>query len=260
VHRMSSSRGATEALRPVFFTTVFFCLTLIGCGNSCFVFVSNPGSGGGTIAGSTPSCSLSSTNGTLRLRVTSSVNPALGAWPANVQHIFVTFRGIQANPSATADEDSADWQELAPNLATQPVQIDLLAPRRDNSCEPTSFGDVTVPADAYRQIRLRLSSNQPVMDEPVPEENACGRIGLNCIVTADGGIRPLVLARRLSQVRIPPDHIAGGFFQILPETPLNLTIEFIPYSSVLFPQGEGVQLVPVFAVDSQPPCVSLAKE
>jgi hypothetical protein len=181
--------------------------------------------------------------------------PAAGDWSTSVKHIFVTFRGIEANPSATAGEDSADWQELAPNLAMQPVQLDLLT-RRDDSCEPSTFGEVAVPADTYYQIRLRLSPSQPGANEPVPQENGCGDVGFNCIVTADGGIRPLVLNRQLPQVHIPPGHIAGGFFQILPGTAANLAIEFNPHSSLVFSAHEAVVLVPVFTVDSQASCES----
>ena len=253
MRRMCTFRGATKASRRGFFTAVVLCLSLIGCDNTCFIFVSNPS--GGTIAVGTNTCSLNKINGTVRLRLTSSVMPAAGDWSTSVKHIFVTFRGIEANPSATAGEDSPDWQELAPNLATQPVQLDLLT-RRDDSCEPSTFGDVAVPADAYYQIRLRLSPSQPGANEPVPQENGCGSVGFNCIVTADGGIRPLVLNRQLPQVHIPPGHIAGGFFRILPGTAANLAIEFNPHSSLVFSAHEAVVLVPVFTVDSQASCES----
>ena len=253
MRRMCTSRGATKASRRGFFTALVFCLSLIGCDNTCFIFVSNPS--GGTIAVGTNTCSLNKANGTVRLRLTSSVMPAAGDWPTSVQHIFVTIRGIEANPSATAGEDSPDWQELAPNLATQPVQLDLLAHIGD-SCAPSTFGDVAIPADVYRQVRLLLSPSHSETNEPVPQDNGCGRVGFNCIVTADGGIRLLVLNRQLPQVRIPPDHIADGFFRILPETTVNLTIEFNPRASVVFPAGEAVLLVPVFTVDAQAPCES----
>jgi hypothetical protein len=253
MRRMCTSQGATKASRRGFFTALVCCLSFAGCGDTCFIFVSNPS--GGTIVVGTNTCSLNKATGSVRLRLTSSVMPAAGDWPASVQHIFVTFRGIEANPSATAGEDSSDWQDLAPNLETQPVQLDLLT-HGDDSCERSTFGDVAIPADAYRQIRLRLSPNQPGANEPVPQKNSCGSVGFNCIVTADGGIRPLALNRQLPQVHIPPDHIAGGFFRILPETAANLAIEFNPHSSLVFSAGEAVLLVPVFTVGSQASCES----
>jgi Domain of unknown function (DUF4382) len=256
MRRMCTSQGATKASRRGFFTALVFCLSFAGCGDTCFIFVSNPS--GGTIAVGSTTCPPNQANGTVHLRLTSSVMPSAGDWSTSVQHIFVTLRGIEANPSATAAEDSPDWQELAPKLATQPMQFDLLAHIGD-SCAPNTFGDVAVPADVYRQVRLLLSPSHSEANEPVPQENGCGRVGFNCIVRADGGIRPLLLNRQLPQVNIPPDHLAGGFFRILPETTVNLTIEFNPSASLVFPAGEAVLLVPVFTVDSQAPCESVAR-
>jgi hypothetical protein len=90
-----------------------------------------------------------------------------------------------------------------------------------------------------------------VLNHPVSRDRASG-IG---VLT----VRSLVLNRQLPQVNIPSDHLAGGFFQILPETTVNLTIEFNPNASLVFPAGEAVLLVPVFTVDSQAPCESVAR-
>ena len=244
-------RRATEAPRQIFLTSLLFCLSLTGCGDSCFIFVSNPS--GGTLAVGTTSCSLNNPNGTARLRLTSSVRPTATDWPTSVQHIFVTFRGIEANPSAMADDDSPGWQELAPKLATEPIQFDLLAHNVD-SCESNVLGDVAVPADTYRRIRLRLSTSLAETNEPIPQENRCGGVGLNCIVKTDGATRALLLSSQSLQVRIPPDQITGGSFQILSGTAANLTIEFSPYSSLVFPAEGAVRLAPVFTVDSDASC------
>jgi hypothetical protein len=248
MRRWNSYRGANAASRAFLLAALFFCLSAFGCDNSCFVFVSNPG---GSISTSTPSCQLGNANGTVRLQITSSITPPAGESPAAIQHIFVTLRGIEATAGAIADDNSPDWQELAPKLATQPVQFDLLA-RGGDSTRPSTFDDVAVPADAYRQIRLRLSPNQPVTDESIPEENACGSVGFNCVVTSDGRIRPLVLDRKSSQIQVPSDRISGGFFRVLPEATVNLKIEFNPQSSLVFPAGEALRLVPVFTVEPQP--------
>jgi hypothetical protein len=211
-----------------------FCLSFAGCDNTCFIFVSNPS--GGTIAIGSTTCPPNKANGTVHLRLTSSVMPAAGDWPASIQHIFVTFQGIEANRSAMAIDDSPDWQELAPQLATVPIQLDLLA-HNSNSCESNVLSDVAVPADTYRQIRLRLSSGLAETNEPIPQENGCGNVGFNCIVKADGGTRALVLDSQMLRVSIPPDQIAGGSFRILPGTAANLTIEFSPHHWC-FPQME----------------------
>jgi hypothetical protein len=191
---------------------------------------------------------LNSANGTVRLRVTPT--PSAEATPKSIQHIFVTLRGIEATPSAIPGDDSPNWRQLAPKLASQPEQLDLLAHCAD-SCEQNTFDDVAVPADAYRQIRLRLSPNQPATDESVPEQNACGSVGFNCVVTADGGIRPLVLDNLSSQFQISSGDISGGFFRVLPDTAINLKIEFNPQSTLIFSADDPVRLVPIFTVEPQ---------
>ena len=249
-----SFRQARRTSHAYFFTILPFCLSFIGCNNYCFEFVSNPG-GSISTSTNTPSCQLNSANGTVRVRVTAAPTTSAQAAPASIQHIFVTLRGIEAIPSAIPDDDSPDWRELAPKLATQPEQLDLLAQSAD-SCERSTFDDVAIPADAYRQIRLRLSPNQPATDEPAPEHNACGSMGFNCVVTSDGAIRPLVLDRLPSQVQISSDHISGGFFRVLPDTAVNIEIEFNPQSSRIFPADEAVRLVPAFTVVPQASCQS----
>jgi hypothetical protein len=255
MRRMCTSQGATKASRRGFFVALVFCLSFAGCDNFCFIFVSNP-SGGAIAIGST-TCPPNKANGTVHLRFTSSVMPAAGDWPSSVQHIFVTLQGIEANRSAMADDDSPDWQELAPQLATVPIQLDLLAHKSD-SCESNVLSDVVVPADTYRQIRLRLSPG--LADEPIPQENGCGSVGFNCIVKADGGIRALVLSSQMLRVRIPPDQIAGGSFRILPGKAADLTIEFSSSSSLVFPADGDVRLVPVFTVESKSSCESVRSD
>src|SRR5260370_22333350 len=122
-------------------------------------------------------------------------NSALqGAFTNNVQHIFVTLRGIEAHPDMVADEDSPAWQELAPDLSAHPVQSDLLAPlapakttgdSRSLGLPAGAIGPATVPADEYRQLRLRLLPPNPSPDAPIPQSNPSGHVGWNCIAFAD---------------------------------------------------------------------------
>jgi Domain of unknown function (DUF4382) len=247
-----SLRHAKRTSRTYFFTALLFCLSFVGCSNYCFVFVSNPG---GSISTSSPTCPLNNANGTVRLRVSVSPTSSDESAPPTIEHIFVTLRGIEALPSAIADDDSPGWQELAPKLATNPEQLDLLAYNID-SCEKNTFEDFAVPADAYRQIRLRLSPNQPATSESVPEENACGSVGFNCVVTSEGGIRPLALDTLSSQFRISSDGISNGFFRVLPDTAVNLEIQFNPQASQILAADEAVRLVPAFTVAPQAPCES----
>lgn len=248
MRRFSTFQDAIPSSQAALFAILFLAVGLMGCDNSCFVFVSNPG---GTVSTGTNPCSFNQTNGNVRTQITTSRTQPADGEPATIQHIFVTLRGIEANPSATAGEDSAGWQELAPKLLTQPAQLDLLASSSGDSIELDILGDATVPADAYRQIRLRLSSNQVGPDDSVLRENSCGNVGSNCIVTSDGHVRPLVLDTGLTQMQVPSDRIAGGFFRIFPETNVDLKIEFNPQSSLFIATNQAVRFVPAFTVDSQ---------
>jgi hypothetical protein len=248
---MRRARGSRAAITPsqrVFFAILFLAIGLVGCDNGCLVIISNPG--GGTISGGTSNCSLNLGKGNVRSRLTSSFTPAADGESVRIQHIFVTIQGIEANPSATADEKSPDWQELAPKLVTRPMQTDLLA-SGDNSDGLDTLEGVAIPADAYRQVRLRLPPNQPSAGDSVLQESSCGSVGFNCLVTSDGAVRPLVLDSGLSQIQVSSDHITGGFFRILPETTVNLKVEFNPQSSLFINTDEAVRLVPVFTVESQ---------
>lgn len=245
MRRFSTFQDAITPFQAALSGILFLALGLIGCDNSCFVFVSNPG---GTVSSGTNPCSLNQTNGNVRTQITVSLTRPASDEPATIRHIFVTLQGIEANPSATAGEDTPGWQELAPKLVAQPMQLDLLASSSD-SHELDILGDAAVPADAYRQIRLRLSSNQ--VGDSVSQENSCGNVGSNCIVTSDGHVRPLILDTGLSQMQVTSDRISGGSVRIFPETNVDLKIEFNPQSSLFIPTNEAVRFVPAFTVDSQ---------
>lgn len=256
MRRVRSSRRAVPASGELFLTMLFISLTLAGCGDGCLLIVSNPGGGGGTISGGTSSCPNNPLTGNVRLRITSSLPTSTGNNSTGIQHLFVTLRGIEASPIAS--DDSSLWTELAPKLATHPVQMDLLAPGGD-SCESDSFGNVAVPADTYRQIRLRFSPNQPDLpSDSLLADNSCGPVGLNCIVASDGAVRPLALDNTDSELRISSQHIAGGFFRVVPDASINLTIELKLQSSLLIAGDEGVRLVPSFTVAAHTPCESAA--
>jgi Domain of unknown function (DUF4382) len=258
VRRAKSFARTIAPPQSVFLAILLCSLGLIGCDNSCFVFVSNPGGGGGTIAGSINSCPLNQAKGSVRPRITTSFTAAAGNTHARIAHIYVNIRGIEANSNASADDASPDWQELAPQLIKQPAQIDLLAPSGDSPVQD-AFDDVTVPANAYRQIRLRLTPNQPDGTNSVLQANSCGNVGFNCMVTSDSAIRPLALSSDGSEIYISSQQIAGGFVRVLPETTTTLRIEFNAQSSVFTwmngltqePSDNTVQLVPIFSVESQ---------
>ncbi len=258
MQRAGATETAANVLRKVFPLVLLLCLAVSGCGSFCVsgfvngstsnVKVSNTScpliKATGTVivqigAASVPSApspdsaafppplaspraSLGISPGALQSALQNSALPH--AFPSTVQHIFVTLRGVQANPDTLADEDSPAWQELAPGLAAHPVQLDLLAPppqvaplapltslapltplvpltpsapltttsdSRSLDLSASAIAPAPVPADEYRQLRLRLLPRNPAPDDAIPESNACGTVGWNCIVFADGSVRPL---------------------------------------------------------------------
>src|SRR5579862_6828357 len=104
---------------------LLLCFVLIGCGDTCFVIT---GIFPNTTSTTNPlTCNLGAGNGTVTVGINSVRPSSVAPMSPNLEHVFITLRGIEAHPSALADEDSPDWQELAPELASEPVQIDLMA-------------------------------------------------------------------------------------------------------------------------------------
>jgi hypothetical protein len=164
---------------------------------------------------------------------------------AQVQHFFLSIRGIEVHPSTTADDDSPDWQELLPaELVKQPLQVDLVRGTTALASRKPLGEIIAIPAGIYRQVRLRFVPNQSGTEDRLPEKNACGSVGFNCVVIADGRIQPLLLDRSSPELRIMPDRIEGGSLLISPETDTDLLIELKPVWALFSSAGEGVRLLP----------------
>ncbi len=120
------------------------------------------------IAGIIVSCgggstsSMSSSMGTVNV----SMSDPPSCMPPNGQftHVYVTVRSVQAHTSATATDSSSGWQELAPQLASAPMQIDLFS-KPQTTCILAQLGSASLPAGIYQQIRLLLVSNTPAARE-----------------------------------------------------------------------------------------------
>lgn len=254
----AACQGAGK-LFPRHLLTVGLLLSLgaPGCNNTCVGFASNASTGTIVIkvVDQKPACTLSSANGAVRVHLSGSGtgNGGFARW--GVQHIFVSIRGIEARQDIVHAEGSPDWQELTPELVRQPRQIDLMASAGGN-CASDSLGEGNVEAGVYRQIRLRLVPNQAGLSELLPPDNACGGVGWNCAVAADGGIRPLALDSAAPELLIGAEAIAGGFVPVLPDTGTDLSIEFSAPLSLALPAGSALRLVPAFAVALGSPCPS----
>ena len=196
-------------------------------------------------------CSVPVVKGNLRPRI--NLSPALAATPSTMRHIYVTLRGIQANPNATADDDSPGWIEFAPDLARKPLQFDLLA-QSEKSCPANLLVPTAVPADDYRQIRLQISPNESPTDHSVLEQNACGEIGYNCTVTEDGDVRAIKVGGSPAAIHISSAQIADDFFSVPPDSDKDLEITLSGYSVLSLPATPAPEFVPAFTAAPAPPC------
>jgi hypothetical protein len=227
-------------------TALLFAVSLTGCNNTCFTFTSNPPTGTIGIKASdpSPSCTLAKANGAIRVQIGTEPACSSCAGFGNVQHVFVSIRGIEVHPGMAGDEDPTDWQELFPQLVKQPLQVDFVGGTSDRSARELLGEIVTVPAGIYRQLRVRFVPNQPMTEDRLPERNACGSVGFNCVVTADGRIQPLRLDGSSPELRITSDRIEGGSLLITPDTDADLIIELKLVWAWFSSADGGLRLLP----------------
>src|SRR5262249_6614501 len=137
------------------------------------------------IVGCGGSSNTTMTPQTSNIRVTLTDPPSCKFPNGAFDHVYVTIRSVQANITATADDRPSGWQELAPQLNSAPMQVDLFS-AASNTCLLTHLGsNSALPAGTYQQIRLLLVPNDG-SGGATPSTNACGASGYNCVVLHDG--------------------------------------------------------------------------
>jgi Domain of unknown function (DUF4382) len=240
---------------PLCGASLLLCFLLIGCGDTCFVITGIfPNT---TSTTNPPTCNLNGGIGTITVGINSVRPSPVAPMSPNLQHVFITVRGIEAHSSALAAEDSPDWQELAPEFATEPVQIDLMATAVSGvSCASRLTRKSIVRASVYRQLRLRLVSDQAAPGDPLPQHNECSGSGFNCVVDTNGHAHALALKNGAHDFLITSSRITEGSFNVLPDTETNLSIVFDPYSSLAAATGDAVQIMPVFSAETAVACDS----
>ena len=193
------------------------------------------------IAGVIVSCSGGSSHnmvsGMGTVNVTMSDPPS--CMPPNGQftHVYVTVRSVQAHISATATDSSSGWQELAPQLASSPMQIDLFS-KPQTTCILAQLGSASLPAGSYQQIRLLLVSNTTAASAG-PSTNACAGSGFNCVVLEDSTVHELQLSSQDNTgLKIPPGQIVGGPLQVTAGQSVDLNIDFNACASIV-QEGNG---------------------
>jgi Domain of unknown function (DUF4382) len=238
---------------PSLFLVLFVCLSSMSCnGSGCIIGVFNPG---GTVTVTTNPCSISISNGTMAIRIGAASAPDGAPAAPDLQHIFMSIRGIEALPAASPDEGSPEWQELAPALRENPVQTDLLAPAA-KMCRLAPISLAAVPAGNYRQVRLSLVPDPAPDGVPVPASNRCGAVALHCAITTSGDVRPIVWNGALESLPIASGDAIEDAFRVQPDAETTLTLSFHPYAAMVGPSGNALRLAPVFTSASAPSCDS----
>jgi Domain of unknown function (DUF4382) len=217
---------------------------LTGCANSCIVGVWNPpNSTIGVVAGNPPpACALTKATGALRLVLHSKSSCEFCSASNRVQSAVLSLKGIDVHSSANARDESSAWQELLPQLETQPIQVHLLNEGTNSLGTDTLAERVLIPAGTYDLLRLRFVSNQPGAIGEIPAKNACGRVGRNCVLMADGQIEPLVFAEDKLGSSFASETTADGLLLVLPGTESELLIELTPVASIGASFGKGARV------------------
>src|SRR5262245_39070448 len=187
-------------------------------------------------------------SGTANITVTLTDPPTCAFPNGKFDHVYVTIRSVQAHTSAAAGDDSSGWQELAPQLNSAPMQIDLFS-AVSNTCVLTHLGSNTaLPAGTYQQIRLLLVPNDGGC--ATRSANACGSQGFNCVVLHGGAVSELKLSSQANTgIKIPPGQVAGGPIVVDPGQDVDLNIDFNACASIVQEGNGKFRLKPVLTAE-----------
>jgi len=260
----------SDLSRKILLTSLFlyFCVSAAGCGNTCVVGVWNGSAA--KIGVSNNACPFAKATGAISVRLDSIPSSASDfnsstSSPQAVHHIFIALRGIQAHSNVDAAEAASDWQDLAPDLVAHPVQLDLLTlgeERFRSNLPASAMAPTIIPADEYRQIRFRLLPAEPSPTDALPEGNACGNAGWNCIVFKDGSVWALTFGAGESEFRFLPINNDQSLFRVLPDGLTSLSLQLDTASLVAWRPVGKVRLISAFKVstDIRFPAYDLTKD
>ena len=165
---------------------------------------------------------------------------AAGMPSGTFSHAWVTIVSVKAHINGTADANAPGWQELAPQLNTAPMQVDLLNLPANGQCLLAQLGSAQLPAGDYQQIRLILLANAATSMAPSP--NACASLGnvFNCAQDAGGpptcsasNCHELKLASEAQTgLKIPPGQMMGGPLHVAAGQSVDLNLDFDACASI----------------------------
>ena len=216
----------------------------VGCGNTCVAgfFNSDNNSNSSTVlvGGVSPSCSLP--RSTIAVKAAAHLVHACTGCSASrqVTHLHLLLSGLELHPAAVADENSAEWLELAPDWALHPQWVDLAEDPSSNDATLAPIVTSQISAGIYYQLRLHLAQplSQPI--EQLHAENHCSSVEASCVVTADGGFYSLQVLEGHRYLRVEatfPIDLRG-------DQPNLLRIEFRPEWALQFSSTGVLDVLP----------------
>lgn len=189
--------------------------------------------------GGNPKTPLSPLTGKVNLSISDPPSCAVSAGtapgsmaPGTFSSVWVTIVSVKAHISATADANSPGWQELAPQLNSAPMQVDLLNLPSNGQCLLQQLGSAELPVGDYQQIRLILLANAATSTPP--SANACSSLGnvFNCAQNSSGLHELKLASEAQTGLKVPPGQIMGGALHVAAGQSVDLNIDFDACSSI----------------------------
>jgi hypothetical protein len=214
-----------------------------GCGNNCFVGFFNPNNNSPTVTVGNPLPSCSLPTHTIAVKTVAHLVHACTGCSASrqVTHLHLLLSGIELHPSAVADENSPEWQELAPDCALHPHWVDLVEDPASNDAALSPIVTSQIPAGTYYQLRLHLAPPSSQRVEQLHAESHCSSVEASCVVTADGSFHSLQTLEGH-----PYLHLAATFpIDLRGDQPNLLRIEFRPEWALQFSSTGVLDVLPL---------------
>jgi hypothetical protein len=214
-------RFAKTSLRNAFCdVTIGAVIGLAGCGNTCFFGFVNTGTGV-VVVGTTspPPCSLTQGKAAMNAVAVKSAVCETCTADARVEHAFVTVQRVQLH-RVVPDDPGKDWLEIAPELASEPRQVDLVG----DSPPEILVDNANIPADTYDELRLRFCLDSSPNQECHAETTCGGRVQ-NCIKMADGRIEPIHWPSDSPELVIPIRTLEADSLAVLPDSIVDLQLK-----------------------------------
>jgi len=230
--------------RVLLFPLCDMLLVLVaGCGNSCFIGVVNPPNNSLIVSTGNPppACPLPQPKTAVKA-VAHLAQACTGCSTSRqVTHVHLLLSGMEVHPSAVADENSPDWEELAPDWARQPQWVDLLEDHGSNDAVLPLNVTGQIPIGTYSQLRLHLAKPSPQHAEQFAAESHCSSIEASCVGTADGNFHLLQTLDGHPYLRVT----ATSPLDLRADQPNQLRIELRPEWVLQNPSAGVLDLVPV---------------